>query len=57
MIKKFKKNIAKGMKLKFQNITTFVDSLHEKQPQTDRKALILELTNHLCEKKFGRLRN
>lgn len=49
--------IAKKMKHKLSNITNFVDELHKKESHTNRKELIEELSNHLCEGRFVRLRN
>lgn len=48
---------AKKIKYKLNNITNFVEDLHRREVHTDRKELIGELTQHLCEGKFGRLRN
>jgi 4-hydroxy-3-methylbut-2-enyl diphosphate reductase IspH len=47
MIRKEKRRIAKQTKEKFQNITNFVNELHNKEPHTKRKTLICELTQHL----------
>lgn len=57
MIRKEKRRIAKQTKEKFQNITSFVNELHKKEPHTKRKTLICELTQHLYEEKFRQLRN
>lgn len=57
-IKKRKAKIllAKKMNIKLSSINNFIDDLHLKMTHTNRKDLISELSQHLCEKKFKRLR-
>ncbi len=52
-----KKMMVKQIKEKMKTITEFIDGLHRKEPHSKRKDLVEELTKHLHEEKFGRLRN